>query len=126
MKNTIYIALGISGFFCLYFWYMVAYAMYDDMNVKQKKFVSDGCTFLFDNEWSTCCLEHDRAYWLGGNADDRFNADTRFEQCLFNKTRNDLFSTVAYGIVRIGGVPYFAVPWRWGYGWPFGRGYRSN
>jgi hypothetical protein len=27
--------------------------------------------------------------------------------------------------VRIGGSPYLNTPFRWGYGWPFGRGYKA-
>lgn len=28
--------------------------------------------------------------------------------------------------VRIGGHPLLPAPWRWGYGWPWGRGYQRS
>jgi hypothetical protein len=30
-----------------------------------------------------------------------------------------------YQSVRTGGEPYFPTWYRWGYGWPLGRGYRA-
>ena len=30
-----------------------------------------------------------------------------------------------YKAVRTGGEPYFPTWYRWGYGWPIGRGYRA-
>ena len=30
-----------------------------------------------------------------------------------------------YEAVRVGGEPYFPTWYRWGYGWPIGRGYKK-
>ena len=30
-----------------------------------------------------------------------------------------------YDAVRVGGEPYFPTWYRWGYGWPIGRGYQK-
>jgi len=27
--------------------------------------------------------------------------------------------------VRVGGSPYYPTPYRWGYGWPYARGYKA-
>lgn len=42
----------------------------------------DGCTGIEEGNWGHCCYEHDVLYWIGGSADDRFNADKRLSQCV--------------------------------------------
>ena len=124
MKNAFFIALMIVVLFSVYFWYAVAHAMYDTSTEKQKAFATDNCTMFAEGLWSECCAEHDRAYWQGGKSEKRSISDEKFKECVYAKTKNTPFSIGAYVIVRIGGVPYLATPWRWGYGWTFGKGYR--
>jgi hypothetical protein len=124
MERSFYGAMALVVLFALFFWYMVAHTMYDIQIEKQRSFASDECTLFFAGNWSECCVAHDRAYWQGGSADLRAVADAQLRQCVLEKTDNAL---LAYGMSwasRIGGTPYLALPWRWGYGWSFGRGYR--
>lgn len=124
MRNAFFLAIAIVVLFCLYFWYMVAHTMYDIAREKNTVFRSDGCTLFFDGTWAECCMTHDREYWQGGSANLRYQSDKSFARCVYEKTNNQYMSLGSYGIVRLFGMPYVATPWRWGYGWKFGRGYR--
>lgn len=93
-------------------------------------FHSDGCTAFPDSDrdtrvsWADCCLEHDIAYWVGGSRHDRLHADRRLRACL-EKYPTPLPAAVVERTVRITGWPYWPTPFRWGFGWPFPRGYRE-
>ncbi len=123
MRNPFFIAFLIISAFTLFFWYLVASSFFDVSLAKQKTFVTDKCTLFPDGLWQECCIEHDKAYWQGGTAKNRRTADQEFRHCVDNASNKGL-SFVMYGAVRIGASPYIVVPWRWGYGWEFGRGYR--
>ena len=41
------------------------------------------------------------------------------------KTGNPELAELMYQAVRAGGEPYFPTWYRWGYGWPIGRGYQA-
>ena len=94
-----------------------------------RPFATDGCSLFPDgthsrpDAWHSACVMHDIAYWRGGTCDERRAAD--------RKLRADVaargYSRTAwwmYGGVRLGGSPWWPTPFRWGYGWPWGRGYR--
>jgi hypothetical protein len=92
-------------------------------------FTSDGCslfpdgTFSDRDRWCDCCQTHDLAYWQGGSAADRVRADEALRSCVQARTGDaDLAETMYLG-VRVGGHPAFPTWYRWGYGWPYGRGY---
>ena len=95
------------------------------------KFTSDGCSLFingtFENPelWKDCCFQHDIAYWQGGTKEEREAADLAFKKCVEKKTGNSGLAELMYQAVRKGGEPYFPTWYRWGYGWPLGRGYRS-
>jgi len=74
--------------------------------------------------WNACCLEHDIAYWLGGSRTDRLRADEALHECL-NKYDLPVSAFLVKKTVRVTGSAYLPFPFRWGYGWPFPRGYRS-
>ena len=46
-----------------------------------RPFTSDGCSVFPDGtisqsrKWLKCCVEHDKAYWLGGTYAERLAAD---------------------------------------------------
>jgi hypothetical protein len=124
MDKAIYWAFFIVIAFGLFFWYMVAHSMYDLTKEKQRAFATDGCTMFVNGSWKECCIAHDHDYWQGGSAETRQESDERFKECIYTKTQNRPLSLGAYMIIRIGGVPYLATPWRWGYGWSFGKEYR--
>lgn len=99
-------------------------------NANLQPFVSDGCSCFPDGtladpqKWRAACVRHDWAYWQGGTATDRLKADRALRQALLSKG-HPLTAHIAYLGVRAGGHPLLPTPWRWGYGWPYPRGYRS-
>ena len=94
-------------------------------------FTSDGCSLFLNGTfedpelWKECCHKHDLAYWRGGTEDERNQADLAFKQCVLKKTGNADLAEIMYQAVRVGGSPHFPTWYRWGYGWPVGRGYQK-
>lgn len=92
-------------------------------------FVSDGCsrfpngTIANQNLWLTCCVEHDKAYWRGGSYHERLVADQKLRDCVA-ETGQSFIGELMLGGVRAGGSPFFPTDYRWGYGWPYPRGYK--
>jgi protein tyrosine phosphatase (PTP) superfamily phosphohydrolase (DUF442 family) len=95
-----------------------------------RPFTTDGCSLFPDgtannkNLWRQCCIEHDRAYWLGGTYAERRAADTELKQCVTGLDEKLIAELMRTG-VRVGGSPWWPTPFRWGYGWPYGRGYQA-
>ena len=93
-------------------------------------FSSDGCSMFPDaspgrrTDWCHCCLAHDLAYWRGGTAPQRLAADEALKSCVLAATASTLLAEAMFAGVRAGGEPHFDTDYRWGYGWPPGRGYR--
>ena len=95
-----------------------------------KPFTTDGCSggmsFIWntlikpftktDIPWKDCCVEHDKEYWLGGSREERKEADRKLAECVKNRGYK-IWSVLMYYGVRVGGMPYFPLSWRWGYGW---------
>lgn len=79
-------------------------------------FTTDGCSCSPDGTWAACCVEHDIAYWCGGSRAERLEADRRLRQCIVSVRHSDTIAALAFGFVRVGGVPWLPSPWRWGYG----------
>lgn len=94
-----------------------------------KPFATDGCSLFPDRayinkkDWCTCCVAHDLAYWRGGSAEQRLRADQALRDCVLKSTNNKALAELMFVGVRSGGGPYFFTPYRWGYGWHFGRAY---
>ncbi len=95
-----------------------------------KPFTSDGCSAFPDgtlkqnNLWLGCCIQHDIAYWKGGSRDERKQADLKLKQCVAKVGQPEIAKLMLAG-VRVGGTPYFPTTFRWGYGWPYFRGYKK-
>jgi hypothetical protein len=93
-------------------------------------FTSDGCSIFPDgtfedrNKWCDCCRNHDLAYWQGGSAEDRDLADAILRDCVLARTNDPQLAETMYLGARVGGHPAFPTWYRWGYGWPYGRGYQ--
>ena len=91
-------------------------------------FTTDGCSAFPDGTWKdrklflNCCTLHDFAYWQGGTVEQRLSADYQFSQCISNIGQPELAQLMLIG-VRVGGSPYWPTPFRWGYGWPYPKGY---
>lgn len=96
-----------------------------------KNFTSDGCSLFPDGNpiekqsWCSCCLDHDITYWQGGTSEQRINADLALKSCVLKKTQDISLANMMYDGVRFGGAPIFPNWYRWGYGWPYGRGYQK-
>ncbi len=94
------------------------------------EFYTDGCSMFPDGTfdelalWQNCCIVHDLQYWAGGSYADRLAADEALESCVADVGKPTIAKLMLAG-VRAGGSPYFITTYRWGYGWPFGRGYKS-
>lgn len=93
-------------------------------------FTSDGCssfpngTFSQQELWLTCCEAHDYTYWKGGTYQDRLSADKALEICVAATGKTKIALLMLTG-VRVGGTPYLPTKFRWGYGWPYLRGYKA-
>lgn len=94
-----------------------------------KPFTSDGCsafpdgTFEQNTLWLNCCIAHDKAYWQGGTYAERLASDQLLEQCVSDIGEPEIAALMLAG-VRVGGTPYLPTSFRWGYGWPYPRGYK--
>lgn len=92
-------------------------------------FTTDGCSMFPDHslvsetDWCSCCVEHDLAYWRGGSETEREAADQGLRQCVQRSTGDTVLAELMYAGVRAGGEARFPTSYRWGYGWPYGRGY---
>ena len=89
-----------------------------------KPFTTDGCSMWPDGAWKGCCVEHDKVYWRGGGKDERRDADIELMACVV-RNGHPFIALLLYVGVRMGGHPWWPVPWRWGYGWHWPRGYRK-
>ena len=92
-------------------------------------FTTDGCSGGFPegvpdrpNLWCDCCVKHDLAYWKGGTAEQRKAADAELRECVIERGKKHTGKIMEIG-VTVGGSPYWPTSYRWGYGWPYGRGY---
>ena len=94
-----------------------------------KFFTTDGCSAFpngtLDQQslWVNCCVSHDLAYWKGGSYDERLLADQSLESCVAKVGEPEIARIMLAG-VRVGGSPFYPTPYRWGYGWPYMRGYK--
>ena len=78
--------------------------------------------FHEDEPWHDSCVAHDYEYWNGGTWIDRLVADARLAQGV-EKTGHPLWGILMFLAVRVGGSVFIPFMWRWGYKYPFGRGY---
>ena len=94
-----------------------------------RPFATDGCSLFPDRspsgkaDWCSCCVAHDLVYWRGGTSEARLKADRELLACVRQQTGSDALADAMFVGVRSGGGPYLKTPYRWGYGWPYGRGY---
>lgn len=93
-----------------------------------RPFTTDACTDFPEGPpghsklWCDCCVSHDLAYWKGGTREQRKAADVKLRECVEEKGKAVIGAVMEAG-VRAGGTPYLPTRYRWGYGWPFLRGY---
>jgi hypothetical protein len=93
-----------------------------------KPFTTDGCSMFPEGTekqkdlWLTCCINHDLDYWKGGTSEERLRADQELKACVAQTGEPEIARLMLAG-VRVGGTPYVPTKFRWGYGWPWFRGY---
>ena len=91
-------------------------------------FSTDGCSLFPEGSgensdlWLSCCRAHDLSYWRGGTRAERKAADDALEQCVAAKGYPKVAALMSMGVF-VGGTPFLPTPFRWGYGWPYPRGY---
>ena len=92
-----------------------------------RAFATDGCSAWPDTRATQpCCVEHDIAYWCGGTAARRLAADDAFGACVASRSGSTVLgATMRFG-VRLGGHPFFPMPYRWGYGDDYVGGYPAS
>lgn len=95
-----------------------------------KPFTSDGCsvfpdgTFEQQSLWLSCCIRHDLAYWKGGSYQEKQLADQALQYCVTKIGEPEIANIMLAG-VKVGGSAYYPTSYRWGYGWPYLRGYKA-
>ena len=95
-----------------------------------KPFTSDGCSIFPDGTleqqslWLDCCVRHDLAYWKGGTYAEKQQADQDLQMCVTQVGEPRIADIMLAG-VKAGGSAYLPTPYRWGYGWPYLRGYKA-
>lgn len=93
-----------------------------------RDFTTDSCSLFPDGAdqgpqcWADCCVVHDGAYWRGGTAQERRQADQALRECVA-RAGHPKTATLMYDGVRLNGMPLWPTWFRWGYGWGYGRGY---
>lgn len=116
----------------LSFWLIVGFTLLNSTSLLAndlKPFTSDGCsafpngTLQEQSLWANCCIRHDLAYWQGGTYQQRVEADEALQACVAKVGEGSIADLMLAG-VRVGGSPYWPTPFRWGYGWSYGRGYQ--
>lgn len=94
-----------------------------------RPFTTDGCStspdnaWIGNNSWLNCCVEHDKAYWLGGTAAEKDLADSSLKNCLLDAGMDEIRAEIYYRSVQVGGSAHLPTSWKWGYGWKKPRGY---
>lgn len=81
-------------------------------------FKGDGCTAFPDGDWGDCCFQHDKAYFRGGTAKERREADKKLFQCVNAKKgqHHAIIAPIMWMGVRIGGMELLQAPFSWGFG----------
>ena len=83
-------------------------------------FKGAGCTAFPDGDWGDCCFEHDKAYFRGGTAMERREADKKLFQCVKAKKglHHAIIAPMMWMGVRVAGMELLQAPFSWGFGQP--------
>jgi hypothetical protein len=87
-------------------------------------FQSDGCTGWIDSslgrDYTSCCLEHDIKYWIGGTELEKLETDKALQKCVGKKS-SKLMGTLMFVFVWMWGKLDSTDVTRWGNGWNYLR-----
>jgi len=61
---------------------------------------------------------------MGGTYQERLEADRELKACVA-QVGEPIIAKIMLAGVRVGGTPYLPTTFRWGYGWPYLRGYKA-
>jgi hypothetical protein len=111
-------ALNIAAIVLLLVASTTSFAQLSDLEILPSGEMSDGCTLIPDGHIRDCCLVHDQEYFVGGTYKERRESDKRLYNCVRKKKGlgHKLAAPFIWLGVRIGGVPFFSTPFRWGFG----------
>ena len=118
--------LEIKNLYFVFLLFFTSFTMAGDL----RPFTSDGCssfangTFSNKSLWLHCCMQHDLVYWKGGSEIQKETADRELERCVAKVGEPQIAKLMLVG-VKMGGTPHIDTSYRWGYGWPYGRGYKE-
>ncbi len=89
-----------------------------DQPVLPADFKSDGCSMFPDCDYRSCCVEHDKEYYVGGNWKQRWRSDKKLYKCVAAKKgfQHKLIAPVMWLGVRAFAVPWLPTSFRWGFG----------
>lgn len=124
-KSVFFLAIILFITF-MYMWYLTASQFYVK-NYAPELELKGMCSTIISSIWkesNECCVDYDEKYLYGGNESSRFTIDYKFKDCVLNKGIDKKSATALFYTTRILGTPYINTPWRWGYGYDFGGGYR--
>lgn len=85
-------------------------------------FTTDHCSIVPDLDLRHMCFVHDVVYYYGGTRIERYWADTKFYDEVYEK-HGHFIAELYFFSVRLGGENFLSTslwPWRWGYGYGVG------
>jgi len=92
-------------------------------NNELNAFTTDGCSTIPNGSILNCCKVHDLAYWQGGTAEQKEQADQGLRLCVTETTHMPNWAATVYAGVHMFGGPLTHRTYRWGYGWKYMRPY---
>ena len=101
---------------------------------KLKPFATDGCSggmswfwrviLKRSLPWENTCVAHDKKYWCGGTKEMRKAADVSLMQEI-ERSGHPYYAILMFVLIRVFGSPWLPFPWRWGFGYKYGCGYKK-
>lgn len=83
-----------------------------------RQFCTDGCSNVggLNSKYLACCVLHDYAYYVGGSADERMNADSNLRMCMQRVDSKSFWPIFRPGIFEMGVSAFGDVAWgsAWG------------
>ena len=122
-----YILIFVLFITFMHMWYLTANQFYVKNyapNLDSKGMCSSVISLIW-KKTAECCPGYDEKYAYGGNRESRKAADYQLKSCALEHGIEEKSATVLFYTARRLGTPYIDTPWRWGYGYDFGKGYRE-
>lgn len=92
-----------------------------DLPTPDVSFSTDACSFwpnsMAGRDWGACCVAHDAAYWCGGTAEMKAEADRVLRECI--ETIQPGMGYATWAAFKATHHSYLPLPWRWGNAYPY-------